>query len=912
MFKRSFLVLLTLVVLGAAGAVMAQSDPALVGWWKFDEGAGTTATDSSGNGPDIELVDTTWEAGMIGGAVHFHGAGYGSDTSFSFSENAITVCAWVWHDAFMTGVERYVTMGPEAAVLRRNSDGRLHFYVTVGGAFSHIYVSDVLTEGEWLYVAGTWDGDTQRLYLDGAEIASLTPSGVLTGGTMIRLSSPDGEPLNGMLDDARIYSRALSQPEIMTLMDATALTKAAEPVPADEATDVRRDVTLGWAPGEYAATHDVYSGTNFSDVNDAGRSNPMDVLVSEGQAATTYAAAEVLDFATTYYWRVDEVNAAPDGTIYKGDVWSFTAEPFAYPVANIIATSNGVSGGTEGPEKTVDGSGLNTSDQHSTSSADMWLALPGDEPLYIQYEFDRVYKLHEMLVWNYNVQFELLLGFGLRDVTVEYSENGTDWTALGDVPLNQGTATTTYAANTTIDFQGAAAKLVRLTVNSGWSAIGQFGLSEVRFSFIPAHAREPQPADGAANVDVATTLDWRGGREAATHEVYFGTDPGAVEQAGTPSIDSYNPGGLDLGVTYYWQVDETSAEGQVWTGSLWSFTTQAYLVIDDFESYDDEDNVIYETWIDGWTNETGSTVGYLESPFAEQTIVHSGGQSMPLQYDNAGVGTAEAELSLAQDWTTNNIQSLSLYFYGDAGNSSGQVYVKINGTRVDYDGSAANLASPTWHLWSIDLAASGASLSNVNSLTIGIEGAGASGIVYIDDIRLYPEVLAYHKLPDVTAAGDAVQGVPNDGVTTGGNDNGWPAGETPELAIDDDTATKLLHFKGNLEPTGIQVTPSVGATVVTGITFTTANDAPERDPAAFELYGSNTSIDGPYTLIASGDIADFTGATAWPRSTKNATLIAFDNDVAYAHYQVLFPTLRDPGSANSMQIAEIELIGTTP
>ena len=151
--------------------------------------------------------------------------------------------------------------------------------------------------------------------------------------------------------------------------------------------------------------------------------------------------------------------------------------------------------------------------------------------------------------------------------------------------------------------------------------------------------------------------------------------------------------------------------------------------------------------------------------------------------------------------------------------------------------------------------------------------------------------------------------MPNDGVTTGGNDNGWPAGETPDLAIDDDTATKLLHFKGNLEPTGIQITPLVGATIVTGITFTTANDAAERDPASFELYGSNAGIDGPYTLIASGDIVDFTQETAWPRFAKNETAIAFDNSVAYTHYQVLFPTVRDPGSANSMQIAEVELIG---
>ena len=121
-----------------------------------------------------------------------------------------------------------------------------------------------------------------------------------------------------------------------------------------------------------------------------------------------------------------------------------------------------------------------------------------DETVYLQYEFDGIYKLHEMLVWNYNVQWELILGFGVKNATVEYSVDGTDWIVLGDVELAQATAAATYEANTTVAFDGAAAKYVRLTVNSGYGSMGQYGLSEVRFMYIPAQAREPQPADGAA------------------------------------------------------------------------------------------------------------------------------------------------------------------------------------------------------------------------------------------------------------------------------------------------------------------------------------------------------------------------------------------------------------------------------
>ena len=154
---------------------------------------------------------------------------------------------------------------------------------------------------------------------------------------------------------------------------------------------------------------------------------------------------------------------------------------------------------------------------------------------------------------------------------------------------------------------------------------------------------------------------------------------------------------------------------------------------------------------------------------------------------------------------------------------------------------------------------------------------------------------------DVTAPGDVIRGVPNDG--------DWPGGENPALAMDDRINTKYLHFKGETQPTGFQVTPSLGLTVVTGLTLTTANDAAERDPVAFELYGSNVGIDGPYTQIADGDVVDFARGTAWPRFTTNATPITFANTKAYAHYQLLFTRVRNATGANSMQIAEVELLG---
>jgi len=92
-------------------------------------------------------------------------------------------------------------------------------------------------------------------------------------------------------------------------------TLAADPDPADEVTDVPRDVVLSWKPGESANTHDVYLGTVFDDVSDADRSDPRGVLAGQGQSPATYEPDNRLDFGQIYYWRIDEVNAPPDSTI---------------------------------------------------------------------------------------------------------------------------------------------------------------------------------------------------------------------------------------------------------------------------------------------------------------------------------------------------------------------------------------------------------------------------------------------------------------------------------------------------------------------------------------------------------------------------------------------------------------------
>ena len=445
---------------------------------------------------------------------------------------------------------------------------------------------------------------------------------------------------------------------------------ADEPSPADKAVNVPRDVTLGWKTTPYAATHNVYLGTVFADVNTADATKPQ--LVSKGQTGTTFKPVSLLEYGKTYYWRVDEVNAAPSNTVFKGDVWSFTVEPYAYPITSITATASSSDKTTTGPANTVNGSGL-TSDLHSTSSTAMWLSsATGTQPTWIQYQFDKTYKLYELWVWNQNTDFEPVLGYGIKDVTVEYSTDGKTWTLFKDAQFAQGTGLAGYAHNTTLSLNGIMAQYVRLTAKSNWSAVGlkQYGLSEVRFYYVPVQAAAPQPALNARDVSVSAGLDWRPGRDVTSQKVYLGTDKAAVTN-GTAAVKTvtdhgFAPGVLDFGTAYYWKVDEVGTA--TYPGDVWKFVTQEYAAVDNFESYTDkEGNRIFDIWVDGWTNNTGSLVGNLVAPFAEQTTIHGGKQAMPFEYNNIKTpyySETQRTFDTPQDWTVSGASTLSLWYRG--------------------------------------------------------------------------------------------------------------------------------------------------------------------------------------------------------------------------------------------------------
>ena len=439
----------------------------------------------------------------------------------------------------------------------------------------------------------------------------------------------------------------------------------------------------------------MYIGDNLDDVN-AGvegtfLGNQTDTFFVVGFPGFPYP--DGLIPGTTYYWRIDEVNDAEPNSPWKGKIWSFSVPP-----------------------KTA------------------YNPVPADGAAAVDPEGE--------LIWT--------PGFGAKLHTVYFGDNFDDVSnATGGLP--QGTAS----------YTPGPLKMAKIYY---WR-VDEFDVVDTYkgnvWSFITQGAVESlDPANGAVDVTQTPILTWSPGIYGASHEIYFGADPASLElkAGGDLGSESYDPGQLEWNTTYYWRVDETNDTNpdSPWTGPLWSFTIANFLVIDDFEAYNDlnEDepgsNRIYLAWIDGFDNPAinGSTVGNLDPPFAEQTIVHGGLQSMPMLYDNA-VGISEATLTLTdkRDWTVNGVNTLTIWFRGTAGNAAENLYVALDGNAVvNHDNPNAAAEITSWTAWNIDLQAfadQGVNLANVNSITLGLGNknnpvAGGSGIMYFDDIRLYP------------------------------------------------------------------------------------------------------------------------------------------------------------------------------
>jgi len=368
MYKKLFCLACLFVVLSVAGNATAQ----IMVHYKLDETSGNIAVDSSGKGNDgIIGAEPNWVEGWFDGALQFSTndancitlpadtMGLRSDTgTVAFWVNMTEVAGGIntiwWGGDNVTGggfgpenemhihVETTVAdiwIGGEFGFYLRGDPNNVHLHSdpNKGDAPGTVPVTPVLlNDGLWHHIAATWgneDGNA-KLYHDGKLLHEIpydwTNISYPLTNIFIGQMANAGRVFNGLLDEIQIYGGALTADEIQIIMAGSEILnlKAALPEPANQGTEVPRDTAFSWMASDRADTHNVYFGDNFDDVNEAGLDDPRGVLVGENLADNSYELSELLEFDTTYYWRVDEVNAPPESEINRGSVWSFTTVNF--------------------------------------------------------------------------------------------------------------------------------------------------------------------------------------------------------------------------------------------------------------------------------------------------------------------------------------------------------------------------------------------------------------------------------------------------------------------------------------------------------------------------------------------------------------------------------------------------------
>jgi hypothetical protein len=479
-------------VLGMVLTSAAEAD--LIGWWKLDEGSGTTTLDSSASGNDGTFVGSPqWVPGRSGSALDFDGiddyvlcaerVGTGPGIyPDQLMPETFTVSCWTKLDNFAyfssfvgNGID---TGGDECGFFLYNwgwvDDNERDFGLAIRteAAMNYVETPNIYQTNTWYHLAATYDGADVKIYVDGSLAAG--PTNV--GGPIRWISADSGnyperfaigvwlDPgydlwIDGIIDEVGYWDSVLAEVEIKKLAGRT---KASEPSPADGAVYPDTWVNLSWVSGAHAVSHDVYFGDNFDDVNDgtdgAFRGNQTSAFYVVGFPG--FAFSEGLVPGTTYYWRIDEVNEAEPNSPWKGAIWSFSVPP-----------------------KTA------------------YFPDPADGAEFVD--------PNAVLSWT--------PGFGARIHTVYFGDNFDDVNdATGGAP--SGTTSYTAAMEREKIYYWRVDEFDALETHKGdiWSFT------------TPGAAGNPQPANGDEDVQILTTLVWTPADNAASSDLYFGADAAAV------------------------------------------------------------------------------------------------------------------------------------------------------------------------------------------------------------------------------------------------------------------------------------------------------------------------------------------------------------------------------------------------
>ncbi len=731
MYKKSKIRCGGLIYLASFVLVVSQACNAVeVARWDFEETSGTTATDQSGlyvatlGGSDSLDVDGRFGSGIDFAGVDGAVIDIASSEAFRFTGD-FSIALWVKSDVEFGAHTRFIDISATTGGLQDsyrlfthsgdNTDNFKFMSRQDGSNTQNIHTRDIAV-GTWILLVLRHDLDgnvTMNVLQDGdsvdtafvaANSESWPTAGPIVyaeGELKLGRKVDGGRKFDGQMDALAFYDEVLTDAQVATMF-----------------------YTAGSFEYPFASSPKPADGAMLSDtwVNLSWR--PGDLAISHD-----------VYFGENF----DDVDSGAEGTFQGNQTGTFIVvgfPGFAYP--------DGLFPGTTYYWRVDE---VNEAEPNSPWKGDVWSFSVPPKTAYFPDPADGAESV------SVDVQLSWTGGYGAKLHHVYFGEtfdevdNATGGSAQGSTSYTPGTlkmAKTYYWRVDEFD-------ITETYKGNVWSFTTEGGVSS------------PSPAKGAIDVTQTPVLTWTPGL-GATHEIYFGTDAGALEKkaSGNLGSQSYEPGKLLLNTTYYWRIDEANNVNpdSPWTGNVWSFTTANFLIVDDFEDYDAGENQIWYAWHDGLgfgtpgtepyspSNGTGSAVGdESTASYTEETIVHGGNQSMPVFYDNSILRYSEVEKTLTypRDWTENGISTLTIWFTGDSANAAETLYVALNGNAVVYHGNPNAAQVDTWTEWNIDLQAfadQGVNLANVNTIALGLGNksnpqAGGSGVLHFDDIRLY-------------------------------------------------------------------------------------------------------------------------------------------------------------------------------
>jgi PKD repeat protein len=207
----------------------------LVAYWPLDDGGGPIASDQSGNGYAGDVIGAVWDVGRFGGALNFNGVSDRVEVgTFDISGSEMTISAWFNADDFDITDARIVSKSTGTAepdhtwMLSTINDGgmKLRFRIKTDGQTLTLIGTQTINSGEWVHAVAVYDGSQMRLYTNGVETGTRPKSGTITAAPSVQIYIGDNpgveqKTFDGLIDDVRLYERALAPAEILTLYQAT-------------------------------------------------------------------------------------------------------------------------------------------------------------------------------------------------------------------------------------------------------------------------------------------------------------------------------------------------------------------------------------------------------------------------------------------------------------------------------------------------------------------------------------------------------------------------------------------------------------------------------------------------------------------------------------------------------------------